>query len=65
MELVVRVMSVEGTFYAKDLQENVRELKANDNILLNDLVYGSKDNSIDAKLTVVFSGGGAIITLKN
>ena len=60
MKTIAQVKEIDGIFYAKDLQGNIRRLKTDDNILLNDLVYGSKYNKISAKLTTAFSGGGQL-----
>lgn len=60
METIAVVGSMKGVFYAKDPSGNIRELKTGDNISLNEIVFGSKDNSSNANLvaSLVVGGGG-------
>jgi len=45
MSVIATIKEINGVFYAKDIQGNVRELKYSDNILLNEIVYASKYNN--------------------
>ena len=41
-----------GTFFAKDAQGAIRELKANDQIFQNELVYGDPNNPQNAQVVI-------------
>ena len=61
--VIATVKGLEGKFFAKDAQGNIKELKYGDSITSDMLVYGDKNNPISASIEISMIGSNEKIII--
>ena len=62
-EVIATVESLEGTFYVKESDGSLREIKVGDKIYEGEVVVGSQNNNLQDKLILVMQDGSEMILL--